>query len=242
MCARITITTTDTEIADLFGLPPGRCPARHRPRYNVAPSAHVPVVRMANGARELAELKWGLVPFWNTNPRHTGFVNARAETAPGKPAFRDPFRWRRCLIPANGFFEWKTTRKRKQPYFFRRAGGGVLAYAGIWDRWKGPDGLVETVALLTVPANELVRPFHERMPAIVSEGRFGAWLAPNESRPSKLLPLLEPYPVERLERYAVSERVNTAAADGPELLAAVPEPLQPAWAQPALFDEARGAP
>lgn len=240
MCARMTVTTTGSEIADLFGLhyDLNHPRAGARARYNVAPSALVPIVRVVNGVREVADLKWGLVPFWNTNPKHTGFVNARAETAPGKPAFRDPFRWRRCLVPADGFFEWKTTRKAKRPYFFRKAGGGVLVYAGVWDRWKGPNGLVETFAVLTVPANDLVKPFHDRMPAIVSEGRFGAWLDPNESRPSKLLPLLEPYPVERLERFPVSDRVNAATADGPELLAAVPEPPAPAWTQPTLFDVA----
>src|SRR4051812_44757269 len=105
MCARITITTTGTEIADLFGLSYDMSNPRPlaAPRYNVAPAAVLPVMRVKDGMRELAELRWGLIPFWNTNPKHTGFVNARAETAPGKPAFRDPFRWRRCLIPANGF-------------------------------------------------------------------------------------------------------------------------------------------
>jgi putative SOS response-associated peptidase YedK len=240
MCARITIMTTGTEISDLFGLSYDMARPRGpaAPRYNVTPGAAVSALRVANGARELAELRWGLIPFWNRNPKHPGFVNARAETAPGKPAFRDPFRWRRCLIPADGFFEWKTTRRHKYPYFFRKAGGGPLVYAGVWDRWKGPDGLVETVAVLTVPANELVKPLHDRMPAIVSEGHFGAWLDPNESRPSKLLPLLQPYPAERLERWAVSARVNAGTADGPDLLAPVPDPPAPAWTQPALFEVA----
>ena len=239
MCARITITTTGTEIADLFGLSHDTRPETPtRARYNIAPSALIPVVRVVNGAREVADLRWGLIPFWNTNPKHTGFVTARAETAPGKPAFRDPFRWRRCLVPADGFFEWKTTRKKKQPYFFRPAGGGRFVYAGVWDRWRGPEGLVETVAVLTVPANDLVQPLSTRMPAIVSEDQFGAWLDPNESRPSRLLPLLTPYPAARMERFAVSERVNAATADDPALLVAVPEPPEPAWTQPALFDVA----
>lgn len=240
MCARITITTTGTEIADLFGLSYDMSNPRPlaRPRYNVAPSTIISVMRVANGVRELADLRWGLIPFWNTNPKHTGFVNARAETAPAKPAFRDPFRWRRCLVPADGFFEWKTTRKTKHPYFFRKAGGGMFVYAGVWDRWKGPHGLVETVAVLTVPANDLVKPLHERMPAIISEGQFGAWLDPNESRPSRLLPLLQPYPNERMEKWAVSEKVNSATSDDPDLLAAVPEPPLPTWTQPTLFDVA----
>ncbi len=240
MCARITITTTGTEIADLFGLSYDMSNPRPlaAPRYNVSPSTIIPVMRGVNSVRELADLRWGLIPFWNTNPKHTGFVNARAETAPGKPAFRDPFHWRRCLVPADGFFEWKTTRKKKQPYFFRKAGGGMLVFAGVWDRWKSTNGVVETFALITVPANDLVKPLHDRMPAIISEGQFGAWLDPKESRPSRLLPLLQPYPVERMEMWAVSDRVNSATNDEPELLTTVPEPPKPSWTQPTLFDVA----
>lgn len=236
MCARITITTTGTEIADLFGLSYDL--NNPRPRYNVAPSTLLPVLRVVNGTRELADLRWGLIPHWNTNPKHTGYVNARAETAPDKPAFRDPFRHRRCLVPADGFFEWKHVGKKKRPYYFRKAGGGMFVYAGVWDRWHGPAGPVDTVAVLTVPANDLVRPLHDRMPAIVEEGRFGAWLDPTEARPAKLLPLLTPYPVERMEKWAVSDRVNKASADGPDLLAPVAEPATPTWTQPTLFDVA----
>lgn len=240
MCARITITTTGTEIADLFGLSYDISHPRpvQKARYNVTPSTVIPVMRVINGQRELAELRWGLIPHWNTNPKHTGFVNARAETAPDKPAFRDPFRFRRCLVPADGFFEWKHVGKKKKPYFFRPAGGGLFVYAGLWDRWVSPEGPVDTVAVLTVPANDLVKPLHDRMPAIVSEGHFGAWLDPKESRPAKLLPLLDPYPVERMESWPVSDRVNHAAADDPDLLAAVPESPKPTWTQPTLFDVA----
>jgi putative SOS response-associated peptidase YedK len=238
MCARITVTTTANEIADLFGLSHDMrttTPAAPTaPRYNVAPSTLIPVIRTANGVREVAELRWGLVPHWNTNPKHTGFVNARAETAPNKPAFRDPFRFRRCLVPADGFFEWKTAGKKKRPYFFRPAGGGLFVYAGVWDRWNG----IDTVAMLTVPANDLVKPLHDRMPAIVSEGHFGAWLDPKESRAAKLLPLLAAYPVERMEKWAVSDRVNRAGAEGADLLAPIAEPPKPTWTQPTLFDVA----
>lgn len=235
MCARITVTTTGTEIADLFGLSYDMSHPKPAPkaRYNVAPSTLVPVVRVTNGKRELVDLQWGLVPHWNTNPKHAGFVNARAETAPQKPAFRDPFRWRRCLVPADGFFEWKTVGKRtKRPYLFRPAGGGLFVYAGVWDRWNGRD----TFAVLTVPANDLVKPLHDRMPAIVGEGHFGAWLDPKEHRAAKLLPLLHTYPVERMERYAVSERANSATIDAPDLLLPVEEPPKPTWTQPTLFD------
>lgn len=217
MCARI--TTTEAEIADLFGLTHDGSRSRPLPRAN-APAMRVPAIRVVNGTRELAELRWGLVPFWNTNPKHTGFVTARAETAPGKPAFHDPFRWRRCLVPADGFFEWETTRKKKRPYYFRKAGGGVLVYAGLWDRWKGPAGPVETVVVLTVPANDRVRPFRDRMPAILRDEHWDAWLDPNESRPSRLRPLLEPCPADRMEHGEFGE---------PDRPALAPEPPAPAW-------------
>jgi len=238
MCARITLTTTTTEIVDLFGLSYDLSQDR-RKRYNIAPSQIIPVVRNANGKRELAELRWGLIPHWSNEPKPGGYVNARVETVTEKPAFRDPFRRRRCLVPADGFFEWKHVGKKKHPYFFRKRGGGVLAYAGVWDTWNGPDGPVETVAVLTVPANSLVKPLHDRMPAILTEDRFAAWLDPKESRAEKLLPLLLPFPVEQMESWAVSDRVNrVTTADEPELLLPVPEPPKPKWVQPSLFDVA----
>jgi putative SOS response-associated peptidase YedK len=238
MCARITITTTAAEIADLFGLGHDVRTAKpiSRGRYNVAPSMVIPVVRIVNGTRELAELRWGLVPHWNTERKPLGYVNARAETALEKPAFRDPVRHRRCLVPADGFFEWKTVGKKKKPYFVRPAGGGLFVYAGVWDRWNGPDGPLDTVAVLTVPANDLIKPLHERMPAILPEDRFDAWLDPKETRPSKVLPLLTPYPVERMEMWPVSERVNSVASDDPDLVVAVAESPKPTWTQPTLFD------
>lgn len=240
MCARVSLITTTTEIADLFGLAYDL--SRPRPadalRVNVAPGMRIPVLRVMHGRRELAELHWGLIPHWNTQPKPTGYANARAETVAEKPAFRDAFRYRRCLIPINGFFEWQRNGSMKQPYFFRSAGGGLLVCAGIWDRWAHPAGVVETVAILTVPANELIRPLHDRMPAILSEGHFGVWLDPRESRPEKLLPLLTPYPPERMESWPVSRRVNSVKASGLDLLTPItlPPPGEPS--QPRLFDVA----
>jgi putative SOS response-associated peptidase YedK len=238
MCARLSITTTAAELADLFGLGHDlrHVPPRASGRYNVAPSTLIPVVRTADGVRELTELRWGLVPHWNTDRKPVGFVNARAETAHEKPAFRDPFRHRRCLVPADGFFEWKTVGKKKRPYFIRPAGGGLFVYAGVWDRWAGPDGPLDTVAVLTVPANELLRPLHDRMPAVVGSEHFTTWLDPKEARPAKLLSLLKPYPADRMEMWPVGERVNAVAAEGRDLLTPVAEPPTPTWTQPTLFD------
>jgi putative SOS response-associated peptidase YedK len=234
MCARITLTTTTDEIVDLFGLAHDTRQT-HPKRFNVAPSHLIPVVRLANGKRELADLRWGLIPHWAVDPKP--HVNARTETVTEKPAFRDPIRKRRCLIPVGGFFEWQHLGKRKQPYFFRKAGGGVLAFAGVWDSWESPDGRVETVAILTVAANSLVEPLHDRMPAIIPQEKFAAWLDP-KAKSEAFLPLLSPFPAEQMEKWAVSERVNKVSADEPDLLLPVPEPPKPQWKQPSLFDVA----
>ena len=235
MCGRITLNMSDAELADLFGVEHGLIVP---PRYNIAPTQSIPVLRNCEtGGRELALMRWGLIPHWNGDPKHAGFVNARAETAPDKPTFRDPFRFRRCLVPASGFYEWKTVgKKHKQPYFFRKAGGGVFVYAGIWDRWESADGPVDSVAVVTVPANELVRPLHDRMPAIIPEGQFGLWLDPKEHSPEKLLPLLVPYPAERMESWPVSDRVNSAKVEEPGLNAPVTPVVT--WEQRSLFDVA----
>jgi len=237
MCARITLTTTGTEIADLFGLAYDISQERPR-RFNIAPSQAIPVVRLTNGKRELTELRWGLVPSWanSEKARTGGHINARVETITEKPAFRAAFRLRRCLVPTDGFYEWKQRGKKKQPYFFRKSGGGVLAYAGIWESWHGPAGVVETVALLTVAANDLVKPIHDRMPAILSEDSFDLWLDSKETCAERLLPLLTPYPVEQMERWPVSDRVNAASVDEPTLVFPIPEPPAPLWSQPSLFD------
>jgi putative SOS response-associated peptidase YedK len=218
MPARLAITATGSEIADLFGL---SAAGVLRARYNVAPSQTIPVVRVANGSRELAHPRWGLIPHWNTDPEHEGHTNARFETVAEKPSFRDALRSRRCLVPASGFYGWKPVGTRKQPYFFRPADGGPFACAAIWDCWDGPGGPVETVAVLTMPANELVMPMDPRMPVVVGCDQFAAWLDPSEKNPARFLARLEPHPAERMECWPVSTRVNSPTVDDPELIARV---------------------
>ena len=235
MPARIVITATESELTDLFGLPRDANTSQ-KARYNVAPGQLVPAIRIANGARELANLRWGLIPHWNSDLAHEGFVNARSETVAEKPSFRDAFRSHRCLVPANGFYGWKPGPKRKQPYYFRPTGDGVFACAAIWDSWHGPEGLVETVSVLTMPANELVMPMDPRMPVVVGEEHFAAWLDPNDRHPAKLLTLLTPYPAEKMECWPVSTRVNSVANDDPDLISPIPDQSQPTRT-PTLFDE-----
>ncbi len=237
MCARYTLTTSGPEIVGLFDLTDD-LEYVFEPRYNIAPAEPVAVIRMAHGNREVVQLRWGLIPHWAKDMGTGGFVNARAETVHEKPAFRDPFRRRRCLVPADGFYEWQHRGKKKQPYFFSKSGGGILAYAGVWDCWNGPTGPIETVAVLTVPANDRVKPLHDRMPAILTEEHFAQWLDPREQQPDRLLPLLLPFPVELLECWPVSPRMNTVGTEEPGLNLAICEPERPRSVQPNLFDVA----
>jgi putative SOS response-associated peptidase YedK len=149
-------------------------------------------------------------------------INARAETAPERPAFRDPFRTRRCLVPADGFYEWQKTAGRSQPFFIRRRDGRPFAIAALWDRWRGASGeRLESCALLTTRPNDLVQPIHDRMPAILAPEHYAAWLDPSSSRPDRLLALLGPYPEEELIVHPVSGLVNDPRNEDPRCIVAV---------------------
>jgi putative SOS response-associated peptidase YedK len=210
MCGRFVRTSPAAAFAQLLGLDE---PPELPPRYNVAPTQPVAAARLGpHGGRELALLRWGLVPAWSADPRK-GFINARAETAAAKPAFRSAFRQRRCLVPADAFFEWKSGGGAKQPFLFRRRDGAPFAFAGLWERWQGGGGeALETCCILTVSANEVVAPVHDRMPVILRPEDFGPWL---EGGPPSLL---SPYPAELMVGYPVSPLVNSPRNDGPECL------------------------
>jgi putative SOS response-associated peptidase YedK len=219
MCGRFTLKVKPRELeAGPFHVVD--VPADLPDRYNVAPSQAVAVIRPAGGTRRLAFLRWGLVPHWEQpTDRPKGFINARAESAAEKPAFRDAFRRRRCLIPATGFYEWRPAapRQPKQPYLFRLPEGRPFAFAGLWDEWHGPDGEpLESCAILTTDANDSVRPVHERMPVILSPDGFGAWLDP-KAQPAAVKALLRPYPGD-LEAVEVGPWVNNPKNDDPRCL------------------------
>jgi putative SOS response-associated peptidase YedK len=218
MCARITRTTTAAEMVDLFGfgteldLPP---------RYNVAPSQLVPVVRAdGRGGRELVPMKWGFVPHWAQDPNSGPTpINARAETVAHKPPFDHAFREKRCLIPADGFFEWAKEGTRKVAHHFRLRGGGPMAFAGVWDVWRAEGRPpLATCAIITVAANDLVRPFHDRMPAVISPDNFDRWMG-FDTPVSEVLGALAPLPAERLEVVRVGPAVNKVANDSPDCVA-----------------------
>ena len=192
-------------------------PVQHRATQAVA------VVRRAaeRPGRELAWLRWGLVPAWAKDPAMGArLINARAETAAEKPAFRAAMRARRCLVVADGFYEWQRTGRAKQPHFFQLRGGRPFAFAGLWEAWRRPDNApLETCTLLTTEANELVRPIHDRMPVILPRTAYDAWLDPAVASPDTLAPLLAPYPSGEMEARAVSPFVNSPTHDSPECIA-----------------------
>lgn len=187
------------------------------PRYNIPPSESILAVRqlLQREGRELVPLRWGLVPAWATDSAvGNRLVNARSETAADKPSFREAFRRRRCLIPADGFYEWKKTGGRKEPYYVRLRDGGLLAFAGLWERWRGADGgALETCTILTIDANDLVRRIHERMPVILERADYARWLDPRVQDVKAVQALLRACPAERMLAYPVSRAVNDPDRD-----------------------------
>ncbi|MCU1285310.1 MAG: hypothetical protein JWO13_1660 [Acidobacteriales bacterium] len=194
----------------------------YSPRYNISPSQSVFAIRQdaAQPARMLSKLRWGLVPFW-AKDLAIGYkmINARSETGLDKPAYRDSFKKRRCLIPADGFYEWKKVGKEKHPYNFGMADDSVFAFAGIWDTWKSPDGTsVESCSILTTTPNALVQDVHDRMPVILDRDDYEQWLDPGVKEPGTLTELLKPFPAKQMRRYPVSQIVNSPKNDKPECI------------------------
>ncbi|MBK1701872.1 SOS response-associated peptidase [Thiococcus pfennigii] len=214
MCGRFSLGVSPEDLWDFFGL--DQAPDSV-PRYNVAPSTSAIAIREIAGVRRADPLRWGLIPHWAKDAR-VGYstINARAETVAIKPAFRDAFRRRRCLIPADGFYEWQPRpgSKVKQPYFISRTDGAPLAMAGLWERWRGPVGeVVESCAVIVTAANRLLRPIHDRMPVLLDPEHFAAWLDPANDDTQALLALLRPYSSEPLRVVPVSRRVNDPRHD-----------------------------
>jgi putative SOS response-associated peptidase YedK len=221
MCGRYTLTVPGDALIEAFDL--SSLPEL-RPRYNVAPTQEAPVVRAADdGGRRLDLLKWGLVPYWAEDPSiGNRMINARAETAADKPSFRTSFKKRRCLVAADGFYEWKKAEGgTKQPYFIHLRDGSPFAFAGLWDRWRRDDREILSFTILTTAPNELVRPLHDRMPVILPRGDYGLWLDPEVSDRQRLTALLEPYDPGAMEAYPVSRFVNAPANDGPRCIEAL---------------------
>ena len=221
MCGRYTITIDADSAREDLGIV--QMPADFTPRFNVAPTQPIAVVADAN-TRAAEWMRWGLIPSWAKDPSiGSKLINARAETVNEKPSFRAAFAKRRCLILADGFYEWQKgagAKGRSQPYYFRREDGKPFAFAGLWEFWKSPEGEpIRSATIITTAANDLVRPVHERMPVMLSGDDLWAWL--EGASESDLLALLKPYPPEQMMRFPVSPMVNRPEYDRPDLIAQV---------------------
>jgi putative SOS response-associated peptidase YedK len=236
MCGRYTLLAEANQLAEEFQVSDV---TPLEPRYNIAPTQSVPVVRFhgvapplsmavirqadTGNARRLDILRWGLIPRWAKDTK-IGYrtINARAETVATQPAFRDAFRKRRCIVPASGFFEWQKSMKGgkevKQPLYIRRPDGRPIGLAGLWERWEGPDGtVIESFTIITTDANDFVRPFHNRMPVILRPDDYDTWLNP-ESKPDELKALLKPCPPDWLIVTPVSKQVSNPRNDDPSCI------------------------
>jgi putative SOS response-associated peptidase YedK len=218
MCGRYVITSPPAAIRALFGYPEQ---PNFPPRYNVAPTQPIPIVRLNEGRRHFALVRWGLIPAWVKDPK--GFsllINARAESVLDKPAFRNAMRRRRCLIPADGFYEWREAAGRKQAYFVRRKDGGPSAFAGLYETWTGPNGEeLDTAAIVTTTANRTLSLIHDRMPVIMPPQAFDLWLDCTKVDAPTAAAFLVPARDDALEAYQVSPAVNRVANDTPALIA-----------------------
>jgi putative SOS response-associated peptidase YedK len=234
MCGRYRLSRRKEVLAEHFGA--DFEDLDWEPRYNIAPTQPVPVLRRDDRGPTLhaSLMRWGLIPSWATDPAiGARTINARSETAASKPSFREPLRKQRCLIPANGFYEWVRAPKRKQPFCFEVGDGGIFAFAGLWDRWRGPDGqAVETCTILTTTPNALLADVHDRMPVILAPEHHGRWLDPSMQDVASAVGLLKPFDSKLMKRYPVSTRVNLVANDDPECSTPVELPAATA----TLFD------
>jgi putative SOS response-associated peptidase YedK len=222
MCGRYEVHTPVEEIARRFDAAIVGDAAAFGPRFNVAPSQPIAAIRVRSGRRRIEAMIWGLVPGWIKNPLGAKPINARADTVFDRPMFRNAIRRRRCLVPADGFFEWEKTPAGKQPWHIGMADRSVLAFGGIWEyRAREGEPPLLTCAILVTSANEVVRGIHERMPVIVRAHDYAGWLDPTLESPTLIAPMLEPYPAAEMRAHRVSKRVNDADNDDPELLSPI---------------------
>jgi len=225
MCGRYTLTTPPGDLAEYFAL--DRVPVQLTARRNIAPTQQVPVIRaLPDGTRHLDLVRWGLIPRWAKDAAiGSRLINARCESVAEKPAFRAALRHRRCLIPADGFYEWRTVGGHKQPYWIGFEGRTPFAFAGLWEHWEDRTRghALETCTILTTDANELLLPLHDRMPVILMPKDYGRWLDPAIDNPQHVADMLSPHGGEDMIAYPVSRAVNNPNNDTPDLLEPVRE-------------------
>ncbi len=231
MCGRYTLRHQPKEIAERFDADSSdELDEVAEARYNIAPTQLVPIIRQLE-RRELVNCKWGLIPFWAKDPAiGNKLINAKSETLAEKPSFKHALAKRRCLIPADGFYEWQKKGKApSQPLYIRRQDGGLFAFAGLWEEWKAPDGKrIQSFTIITTEPNELIAQFHHRMAVILKPEEEAFWLE-MKNKPADVLPLLRPYDGNDLEAFPVSRAVNSPSVNNPSLI----EPLS----ESALFPD-----
>ncbi len=225
MCGRFLLTTPASDLAELLGLTTAPTLV---PRYNIAPTQTIGIVR-ARGSpatREWADVRWGLVPSWSPQPTtQTPLFNARSETAAEKPAFREALQMRRCLVPADGFYEWKREGRKGRPYVFRRKDGAPMVFAGLWESWgRGSAPPLESCTILTTTPNALVAQAHDRMPVILTAEAFARWLDPLSTQAAAVRDLMSPLPAELMEAFPVGPQVGDARFDDPSCIVPVDGP------------------
>lgn len=235
MCGRYRLSRRKQIVEEYFDCVSGEEDCA--PRYNIAPTQPVPVIRQnpKEPVREIALMKWGLIPHWAKSPSiATSTINAKSETAATKPAFRDPLKFRRCLIPADGFYEWQRTGNGKQPFCFEVNKGELFAFAGLWDGWKDSNGKwVKTCSILTTTPNAVTSAVHDRMPAILEPDSYDFWLDPGVRDVAAVSELLKPYDSRAMRSYPVSKRINHVANDDQECS----RPVELMQAQHRLFSQ-----
>ncbi len=222
MCGRFALISDTEQLVAQFGIAPDSVaqmpPAV--PRYNIAPTQPVTAVRLDDqGQRELTFFRWGLIPSWSKDPSiGSRMINARAETVAEKPSFRTAFKRRRCIIPADGFYEWQKRDNGKQPMYIHATDERPFALAGLWEMWSDPDGsMLQTCTILTTQPNEMMAQIHNRMPVILEPEDYDMWLDPGDN-PEQALHLLRPYPAAKMDAYPVSTTVNSPRNDTPECI------------------------
>ena len=217
MCGRFVLHTPPPALAEYFDIDAIPDLAAS---YNIAPSQPVAAVRVLEQHREMAMLRWGLLPSWAKAAKtNYSMINARAETVAEKPAYRAAFRQRRCLIPADGFYEWRQTPDGKQPYYICMRQDGVFALAGLWERWIGPDEKIDSCTIIVTQANDTIRPVHERMPVIIRPADFDQWLDPEWRDADAMKVLLQPWPADEMVAYPVNKAVNSPANNDAQCIA-----------------------
>jgi putative SOS response-associated peptidase YedK len=217
MCSRYNLTSPPDVVRAFFGLATVEA---FPPRYNIAPGQPVAIVRHGRNGAEMRLVRWGLVPSWVKDPRKlSALINARFETAAEKPAFRGALRHRRCLVPADGFYEWSGSRGRRVPWLLKPRREGPIALAGLWEHWLGADGSeVETMAILTIPANPTVAPIHDRMPAVLPREHFGSWLDCRSGSSVEAVRLIDSVPDDLLEAVEIGPEIGDVRREGPDLV------------------------